>query len=419
MRKKLFIVYFIALLALSAFHTADIKAALKDDGWDFGTTITQTELGFKYDAYPSKNGKEAWIYGISGGPHTNNLTLSIPSTIDGRKVTRIGDAHLLADTNTDERRNIFLFTIGTPNNTRIKKIVLPDTIEKIEPGTFSGLPKINTIKIPKNVTNINEYTFYKCKRLKKVILPEKLKELNPLAFYNCPDLKKLKLPSENKAFQLKDKFLIARKNNALVFAMPGGKTLKIPNGIKTIRPNACCNVTASVVHIPASVLELEEDSLTSLNIKDVTVAIGNKTFRKDAQCIYRKKDKSLAVAIVDEHRNLYLSDSIEKITPEYSMVNYNIQKMDSMQHVVFPKNLKSVRYPAFTSVANAKNIYFTGTTPPKLTVPKNAKWMGYAELPIHCNLYVPKDSAKAYKAWYKKYECKDSVKWHTVDDSTP
>ena len=83
------------------------------------------------------------------------------------------------------------------------------------------------------------------------------------------------------------------------------------------------------------------------------------------------------------------------------------------------KNLKSVIYPGFSNVAHAKNIYFTGVTPPEITRFKKDDWMGYAELPIFCNIYVPKDSAEAYKAWYKKYGEKDSVKWHTYDDSIP
>lgn len=64
MRKKRFIICFIAILALSVCHATDVKAALKDHDWDYGKKIIKTESGFQYFAHPSKNGKEAW-YGRS------------------------------------------------------------------------------------------------------------------------------------------------------------------------------------------------------------------------------------------------------------------------------------------------------------------------------------------------------------------
>lgn len=443
MRKNLFLILFIVVLILSVCHATDIKAALKDHDWDFGTTITKTESRITYSAYPSRNGKEAWIYHISY--KFAPKTLSIPESIDGRKVTRIGDPHGLAEKYPDERKNILSVMVEFWTNEKvypnsIKKVILPNTLEVMEPCTFGDFHGIETIKIPPGITKIGEYTFYRCKRLKKVILPENLRELDPLAFNKCPNLKKLKLSPQNKFFKIKSgKFLIARKNNALVFAAADGpglhktgsdrlsvqagyrvKTLKIPNGIKIIKQNACNNVTASVVHIPASVLKLEKNVFTSRDIKDVTVAGNNKVFRKDGQCIYRIKDKSLAVAIVDENRNLRVSENVEKITTEYNMVNYDRQDYDDyLQNVLFPGNLKSVRYPGFDEVANAKNVYFTGITPPKLTVPKKNKQMVSAKLPILCNLYVPKDSVEAYEAWYQKYGLKDAVKWYAYDGDIP
>ncbi len=177
---------------------------------------------------------------------------------------------------------------------------------------------------------------------------------NPLAFNQCPNLKKLQLPSKNKTFKIKGKCLIARKNNALVFAAAGGKALKIPNGVKTVKQNACNNVTAPIVHLPASVQKLEEDALTGADIKDVTVAAGNPVFQKDGPCIYRKKDKCLAVVIVDENRNVRISDNVEKITTPYSMVNYYNWYYDDLQTTVFPKNLKLLKYPVYSKAAGAK-----------------------------------------------------------------
>lgn len=448
MRKNLFMICFIAVLALSFCSTSDAKAALKDKDWDYGTTITKVESRVKYLAYPSKNGKEAWIYRVSG-PLSRITTLSIPKTIDGRKVTRIGDArHSDPDWHDEGPLNLLSFPVeywDTDDSgyytSQIKKVLLPDTIEVIEPCTFGKLHSLETIKIPKNVSSISGYTFYECMRLKKVILPEKLKTLDPLAFHKCPNLKKLQLSSKNKKFKIQNgRFLVTRKEQALVFSVAGGnalkiptddrnrnepitawagwtgaggKTLNIPDGIRAINKNACNNVTAPVVHIPASVRKLEADAF-ACQIKDVTVDEANPVFKKEGQCIYRVKDKSLAVAIFDENLNLRISDTIEKLRPEYSRINYNKDK-ENPKNVILPPNLKLIEGNGLYA-AEASDVYFTCAAPPKVL--KTKKWKG-AVFPFINSIYVPKGSLKAYKAWYKKYDSTDWGKWYTFEGSIP
>lgn len=424
MRKNLFLICMIAILALSVCHTTDLKAAQKNDraAWDFGKEITETKSGLRYFAYPSKDGTEAWIYRIYGNFHSKNVTLSIPKTIGGRKVTRLGEARRTEDyplniigATVDVRTDIEAYLVN-----RIQKVMIPDTVTVIEPYTFAGLHQMKTIKIPKNVTKIGAYAFYECRRLKKVILPEKLKDFEPLAFYQCRKLKKLQLSSKNKIFRVKKgRFLITGKNNALVFAAAGGvRTLQIPNGIKTIRKNACSNGTASVVHIPASVQKLEESAF-ACQIKDVTVDANNPVFRKEDQCIYRIKDKSLAVAIVDENFNLRIPDAVEKLTPEYSRINYN-DDADNLEHVILPSHLKSIEGRGLYA-AEAFEVYFTGMTPPKVTKRKKVK-KEEADIffALRGDVFVPKASVKAYKEWYKKNGGEPYwVRWHTYDGSIP
>ena len=103
------------------------------------------------------------------------------------------------------------------------------------------------------------------------------------------------------------------------------------------------------------------------------------------------------------------------------MVNYYKWYYDRLQNTIFPKNLKLITFP-YGNIGKAKTGYYTGTTPPKLIKGKNTGyWMITDEMcpPIFHNLYVPKDSLKAYQAWYKKYHSKKSVIWHTYEGSLP
>ena len=87
-------------------------------------------------------------------------------------------------------------------NKTIKKIVIPDTVEEIQPSSFCGMIALKSIKIPKKVKALKEETFYACAGLEEVSLPAGLEKLDPAAFQDCPSLKKMGLPKKNKIFRM-------------------------------------------------------------------------------------------------------------------------------------------------------------------------------------------------------------------------
>ena len=83
-----------------------------------------------------------------------------------------------------------------------------------------------------------------------------------------------------------------------------------------------------------------------------------------------------------------------------------------MEKVVYPGSLKRVIAPGFSAI-RAHNVYFTGSTPPKVVKPKS---VDEDVLPVGCQVYVPKTCADVYKAWYKKNKCYVYLEgWHTYN----
>lgn len=425
MKQKIFTVLCTVMLVCFVFGIADVQAASKNSAWDLSRETVRSEGAFTYHAYTSKNGKEAWIYKISFKKGKKSGSLSIPKTLDGKKVTRLGAPE-------DKTLDAYVTLFGSyaepwhnadgacPEADGLRTIRIPDTVKVIDPCAFSGLDLVLTIKLPKKVEELGAYTFYGCDSLKKVILPDGLKKFNNTALKDCPKLSTLKIAAKNKNYRVKGDCLIRKKDKTLVYVMPTGKALEIPAGTKAIESFAFNNATSPTVHIPSSVTKIErmafckEGLRENIHIKDVTVAEENPVYAKDGQCIYNKTDKSLSVAIPDDNGVLYLSGQIETLTPDYSVVNCDTAEVDKLEKVVLPANLKKVTVPGFSRVTQARNVYFTGAVPPEVTKPKSAK--GYAKLPIFCNVYVPEAYADTYKAWYKKnkgYSFVDS--WNTYD----
>lgn len=423
MKRNGFMALCAILFAWLAVTAVDVNAATKANAWDTGKEEVEVKGGFTYYSHPSKDQKEAWIYEIKITNKEKCSALSIPKSIHGKKVTRLGRP----DDPTDEACITIFGSYIEPWHDadgsiyravrKIKTVQIPDTVEEIEASSFSGLDSVKTIKLPKKVKEIKEYTFYGCDSLKTIVLPEQLKEFDNLSLMDCPSLKNIKLSKKNQAFQVKNSCLIRKKDKALIYAAHTGKPMAIPEGVKTITLLSFNNAASPSVHIPASVTKIERMAfdvyslVQNRELKDITVSKANPVYARDGQCIYNKKDKSLSVAIPNEKGELRLSDKIELLTPDYSMINCDTSE-ERLKKVVLPARLKKAIVPAFGKISSAKDVYFVGAVPPKVIRPNSMKHV--ARLPIFCNVYVPEALNDVYKAWYKENKCYSNVDgWHT------
>ena len=205
----------------------------------------------------------------------------------------------------------------------------------------------------------------------------------------------------------------------MLYALSGTNTLKIPEGVKILKMYSLGTTDASKVTIPASVRKIEGNAFhvsyglhdSNKEIKNVTISKKNKVYAKDGQCIYHKKEKTLSVAIPDDKRELVISEKVEKLTPDYNLVNCR-SRTSGIKKIVLPKTLKCVEAKAFYKFGGGSLLYFTAKKPPKTIVPKDHD-PSWAVLGIPDRVYVPKESAKAYKKWLKKYDEYDKYGFRT------
>ena len=178
----------------------------------------------------------------------NAEKLTIPDTLDGRKVTSIGDNR----------------------------------------GSVFGLCKsLTSVTIPDSVTAIGNLAFTGCKSLTSITISDSVAQIGVNPFLSCSTLKSISVSPEQPYFATIDGVLF-RKADKLLIAYPAGSkssAYTIPQGITAIGDYAfswCSSLTS--VTIPDSVASIGNraflncDSLTSIGIPDSVMQIGVNPF---------------------------------------------------------------------------------------------------------------------------------------------
>ena len=118
--------------------------------------------------------------------------ISIPETIEGKKVTEIGQNAF--------RNNQDMVRLNIPENVtaiddeafancnNLAKLTLPDTLKKIGNYAFSVCNKLNILKIPESVEEIGEGAFFSCNSMTKLTIATNKVHLGSYIFANCTSL---------------------------------------------------------------------------------------------------------------------------------------------------------------------------------------------------------------------------------------
>ncbi|MBE6609633.1 MAG: leucine-rich repeat domain-containing protein [Ruminococcaceae bacterium] len=96
-------------------------------------------------------------------------TVTIPEYYNDMRVTEIG--------------------IGAFEGSTVRKVILPESITKIDLGAFNNCVSLKTIVIPESVTEIEHEAFRNCRNLKSITLPQGLVSIYESTFANCSDAK--------------------------------------------------------------------------------------------------------------------------------------------------------------------------------------------------------------------------------------
>ena len=347
------------------------------------------------------------ITGYSG----DNEIINIPSTINDKKVTSIGDyafsdcSGLTSVTIPDSVTSIGncafdgcsgLTNVTIPNSVTsigdyafckcsgLTSITIPNSVTSIGNSAFYNCKSLTSITIPDSVTSIGDYAFSDCSGLTSITIPDSVTSIGNCAFYSCSSLKNITVSSNNKNYTSEDGVLINKDKNELM-QYPIGKNetaYTIPNGVTSIGDGAfywCYG-------------------LTSITIPNSVTSIGDRAFRSCSGLT-----------------NLVLPDSMEEIG------SYAFDDCSSLSYVVIPKNIKKIDSLAFSSCKKLKDVYYIGSKSDwkkiknegSQSIDTNA---GIKDATIHYN-YTP-DELTVDKVKTTKFTCTDKavkINWEKVN----
>ncbi|MDE6274049.1 MAG: leucine-rich repeat domain-containing protein [Clostridiales bacterium] len=123
--------------------------------------------------------------------------ITIPATIDGKKVVAIADDALTILNEDPEARldslkqvktikfEAEIKTVGKRNFSRmnsLKSVVLPDSVTKVDTGCFYSNPQLTTLKVPNGYVVLGTETLQACPKLDTIQLPETLSPADSTVF---------------------------------------------------------------------------------------------------------------------------------------------------------------------------------------------------------------------------------------------
>ena len=231
----------------------------------------------------------------------NNLV--IPSEIDGKKVTSIGDLYSNKDIISVEIPNSVTSIGGLAfyDCTNLTEVKIPNSVTSIGARAFENCTSLTNIEIPDSVTSIGGSAFYGCTNLTEVKIPNSVTSIGNLAFKNCTSLTEVKIPNSvtyigSEAF--KD------CNNLTIYGYVGStaETYAKENNIPFVDINSKV-LTSKVNNI--SVKGAFDDSVT-LNVEEATVKNAVKAYNitlKDENGNTIQPNGKITVSIPSDNAN--------------------------------------------------------------------------------------------------------------------
>ena len=142
---------------------------------------------------------------------------------------------------------IAIYDYAFSYNTKIKRVIFPDTIVQIRDNAFYDCDALKTVELPDSITAVGESSnnvFSDCDNLESVKLPGKLTAFSGNWFRRTPKLKSLTLPET----------LTVLGDNAL--AGTSIESINIPEGVTEIGDYAFSKTPIETLKIPKNVTKI-------------------------------------------------------------------------------------------------------------------------------------------------------------------
>ena len=149
------------------------EAESKPSGWDSKWKYSHQHVVWGFQEYGTTSDGFAWYKKndeVCIDKYTgSSKTLEIPSTINDKNVTSIGD---------------WAFSWCTS----LTSVIIPDSITSIGERAFYECNNLTSVTIGDSVTSIGDGAFYSCEYLTNLIIPNSVTSIGTFAFSYCTSL---------------------------------------------------------------------------------------------------------------------------------------------------------------------------------------------------------------------------------------
>lgn len=157
MKKRILAVFIATILIIGGLPCNVVSAGDTTQG---ESVVVSTEGDYEYTITEDT----ATITKYNG----SDTIVTIPSTLGGKTVTKIGER-------------------AFSDNTELTEITIPNTVTEIGYQTFLGCTSLETVHIPKSLTSGGN-AFSECSKLKTITFEEGITKIPDYFFYGCTGL---------------------------------------------------------------------------------------------------------------------------------------------------------------------------------------------------------------------------------------
>lgn len=267
-------------------------------------------------------------------------SINIPSTIDGKSVTSIGN------------------------------------------NAFYSCKNLVNITIPDSITSIGNNAFEYCASLKSVLIPGSVKSIGNAAFNRCESLMNIEVIKNNSNYFSQDGVLFDKNKTKLIQYPIGNKRIAydIPNGVKSFGDcvfDSCS--TLKNITIPDSVTSIGWGVFSgSTSLTNIDVSENNLNYSSYEGVLFNKNKTELIKYPIGNERTSYnipagvinfgdvFSDckNLVNITIPNSVTNIGVGafwQCANLASITITNSVTSIGNYAFYDCKNLKDIYYYGT----------------------------------------------------------
>ena len=241
-------------------------------GVDFASLFAPKAEAATYDIYTYAVSSDGTIT-ITDCKGSASGAITIPSEIDGKSVTSIGEKAFWGCTG-------------------LTSVTIPNSVTSIGDGAFLECTGLTSITIPNSVTSIGDWAFDGCTGLTSITIPNSVTSIGNWAFDGCTGLTSINVASENNYYSSNNGVLFNKKKTELI-RYPEGKSqtsYTIPDSVTSIGGNAfrrCSSLTS--ITIPNSVTSIGDRAFVGCtDLKSITIPDSVKR-SKQKSSVYRSE----------------------------------------------------------------------------------------------------------------------------------